>query len=119
MSGFNWSETWRCVHTTLDYEDVRRLLSEDPSTRSMVAINDGDCGDVWGEVRRDGCRPHTTVWCHRFDIAAVIAVLHYADSLVGTDPNVWSEDQMLYKHETHTCVHTGGWVLPPAPEVTP
>lgn len=107
MSGFDWSDEWRCVHTTADYETARERLSLDPSTRSMVVLNDGDCGDVWGETKRDGCRPHTTVWCHRFDVAAVIAVLtRHTDSLVGTNPNVWSEDQTVYYHVTHDCVHT-------------
>lgn len=103
----DWPSHWRCVHVTLPSEVVDTLLAADPATRSMVTIDDGDCGDVWGETRQDGCRPHTTVWCHEADVAVVTADLDRAALLVVTDPNVWSEDQVVV-HDAiaHACVHS-------------
>ena len=101
MTSTRWPEDWRCVHVAADQQHVDLLLAADPATRSMVTIDDGDCGDVWGETRHDGCRPHTTVWCHEADVAVVTADLDRAALLVVTDPIVWSEDQVV----VHAGVH--------------
>jgi len=109
MTGIEWPDSWRAVHVSgATLEEVRHALSLFPATRSVLTIDDGDCGDVWGETLRDGCRMHVTAWCHRFDTGQVAFALSALPvMIVGTDPNVWSEKQVVYRQGiAHPCVHT-------------
>jgi len=94
MTGIEWPDSWRAVHVSgATLEDVRHALSLFPATRSVL---------------RDGCRMHVTAWCHRFDTGQVAFALSALPvMIVGTDPNVWSEKQVVYRQGiAHPCVHT-------------
>jgi hypothetical protein len=104
-----WPEDWRSIHVSGASEDeIRTALEEHPGYRSVLSINDGDCGDVWGEKRMLGCRSHVTLWCNKDDVHAIaLALMDVPAMIVSTDPNVWSERQIvLRKGIAHSCVHT-------------
>jgi hypothetical protein len=81
----------------------------------MFIYDDGDCGNAWGEEREDSRCPHHSVIyvstvSDMLDVAAAFMDDEECHLVAITDPNNWSEDQVVLRHDMRRCEHGADFV---------